>query len=254
MCGRFSLTASPEQVADLFGLEEIEDFPPRYNIAPTQPVLMTHIDAANNKVAGLVRWGLVPDWVKDPKEFTLLINARSETASSKPSFRNAMRHRRSLLPASGFYEWYRPVKSATDKEKQAYWITPNAGQIVAFGALIETWCGADGSEIDSGCILTTSSNTNIANIHHRMPVVIKPKDFDQWLDCKTQEPKHVAHLMQPVEDNYFQAITVSNKVNKVANFGPELQNEIVKEQSSTKLQEHTTKNSGENPERQLDLF
>jgi len=221
MCGRFSLTATPEEVAELLGLDALEAFPPRYNIAPTQPVLMANINAANKRVATLVRWGLVPAWVKEPKEFSLLINARCETAAIKPSFKNAMRHRRTLIPASGFYEW----KRSGDK-KQAYWVRPANGNIVMFGGLMETWAGADGSEIDSGCILTTASNSQLAKIHHRMPVIIKPEDFERWLDCKTREPRDVADLTAPVEDGYFEAIAVSDLVNKVANSGPEVQKEM----------------------------
>jgi len=221
MCGRYSLTATPEEVAELFDLDGIDDFPPRYNIAPTQPILMVGNGPAGKRDAILVRWGLVPSWVKDPQDFTLLLNARSETASEKPSFRTAMRHRRMLLPASGFYEWHRPADKSLPK--QAYWITPKDGGIVCFGGLMETWSSAEGSEIDSGCILTTGSNAQIGNIHHRMPVVIRPEDFDRWLDCKTQEPRDVADLMQPVEDGFFEAIAVSDKVNKVANTGPDIQ-------------------------------
>ncbi len=239
MCGRFSLTATPQEVAQLLGLDGLEDFPPRYNIAPTQPVLMANIDAANNKVATLVRWGLVPSWVKDPRDFTLLLNARSETAATKPSFRNAMRHKRTLIPASGFYEWHR----AGDK-KQAYWIAPANGNIVMLGGLMETWSSADGSEIDSGCILTTSSNRQMSKIHHRMPVVIKPEDFDRWLDCKSQEPRDVEDLMKPVEDEYFTAIAVSDLVNKASNSGPQLQQEITPD-----IKPATPK-----PKGQLDLF
>jgi putative SOS response-associated peptidase YedK len=239
MCGRFSLTATPEEVAQLLGLDALEAFPPRYNIAPTQPVLMANIDAANNRVATLVRWGLVPTWVKDPKDFTLLLNARSETAATKPSFRNAMRHRRTLIPASGFYEWHR----AGDK-KQAYWITPSQGNMVMFGGLMETWSSADGGEIDSGCILTTNSNAQLSKIHHRMPVVIKPEDFERWLDCKTQEPRDVAALMEPVEDGFFKAIAVSDLVNKVANSGPQVQKEMTPD-----IAPATPK-----PNDQLDLF
>jgi len=132
-----------------------------------------------------------------------------------------MRHRRVLIPATGFYEWHRPE----DKKlpKQAYWIRPADGGVICFAGLVETWMGKDGSEMDSGCILTTGSNNQIGNIHHRMPVVIKPSDFDRWLDCKTQEPRNVSHLMQGVEDGFFEAIAVSDRVNKVANVGPDIQ-------------------------------
>ena len=250
MCGRFSLTATPEEVAELFGLDEVEDFPPRYNIAPTQPILVAHNNAAQERDASLVRWGLVPGWVKEPKEFTLLINSRSETAASKPSFRNAMRHRRSLIPASGFYEWYRPAGNDKNLKKQAYWITPSDGGIVVFGGLMETWCGKEGSEVDTGCILTTQSNKQIGNIHHRMPVVIKPQDFEEWLDCKTREPRDVAHLMNAVEDGFFTATPVGDAVNKVANSGPEIQNPLPPDEVEPRQPEPDNQSSDD----QLDLF
>ena len=207
MCGRFSLTADPEELAALFDLAELSEFPPRYNIAPTQPILTVGINAAGKRDAILVRWGLIPHWVKDPGDFTLIINARSETANTKASFKTAMRHRRVLIPASGFYEWHRPANKKLPK--QAYWIKSASGEPIFFAGLVETWMGKDGSEMDSGCILTTQSNEQIGNIHHRMPVVIQPSDFDRWLDCKTQEPKDVADLLDPVADGFFEALAVS---------------------------------------------
>jgi putative SOS response-associated peptidase YedK len=224
MCGRFSLTATPQEVAESLGLYELEGFPPRYNIAPTQPVLVAVNGPAGNRTGVLVRWGLVPAWVKEPRDFTLLLNARCETASEKPAFRNAMRHRRVLVPASGFYEWKRHADPKA--KKQAYWIRPANGGIVTFGGLMETWHSADGSEIDSGAILTTGSNASIGAIHDRMPVVIKPQDRERWLDCKTQEPRQVADLLKPVEDGYFEAIPVGDLVNKVDNAGPEIQRRV----------------------------
>lgn len=254
MCGRYSLTASPEEVAELFELDEIEPFPPRYNIAPTQPILMVGNSAANARQAILVRWGLVPSWVKDPADFTLLLNARSETAAEKPSFRTAMRHRRMLVPASGFYEWHRPADKSLPK--QAYWIKPADGGIVCFGGLLETWSDAGGSEIDSGCILTTASNEQIGKIHHRMPVVIRPGDFDRWLDCKTQEPRDVADLMQPVEDGFFEAVAVGDKVNKVANSGPDIQEPLAEKagQGAPASSASTAKPAKARDKSQLDLF
>lgn len=221
MCGRFSLTAEPDELAGLFELDELGAFPPRYNIAPTQPILTVGVSPAGEREAKLVRWGLIPHWVKDPATFTLIINARSETAATKASFRSAMRHRRVLVPASGFYEWYRPDDKK--KPKQPYWIRPSGNGPIAFAGLVETWMGADGSEMDTGCILTTESNDQIGNIHHRMPVVIRPRDFDRWLDCFNNEPREVADLLQPVEDGFFEAIPVGTAVNKVANSGPEIQ-------------------------------
>jgi putative SOS response-associated peptidase YedK len=229
MCGRFSLTATPEEVQELFGLEDIEDFPPRYNIAPTQPILIVagdrrreEGDNRTDRRALLARWGFIPGWVKDPAEFPLLINARSETAAEKASFRAAMRHRRVLVPASGFYEWHRPPKGSKQKSVP-YWIKPRQGGIVAFAGLMETYMSADGAEMDTAAILTVGPNREIAPIHDRMPVVIAPHDFSRWLDCLNQEPRHVSDLMVPAPDDYFEAIRVSDLVNKVSNSGPEIQ-------------------------------
>lgn len=228
MCGRFVLQATPGEIADHLDLIGLEDFPPRFNIAPTQPILIVvegeqHDTGSNlpNRQAMLVRWGFMPGWVKDPKTFPLLINARSETAIGKASFRAAMRHRRILIPASGFYEWRRPTKEEGGKP-QAYYIRPKRGGIVAFAGLMETWSSADGSEVDTGAILTTAANASMSRLHDRMPVVIPPQAFSRWLDCKTQEPREVSSLMTAADEDFFEMIPVSDKVNKVANLGPEL--------------------------------
>ncbi|XUY27647.1 SOS response-associated peptidase [Agrobacterium sp. rho-8.1] len=228
MCGRFVLNSTPQEVAEYLDLIGLEEFPARFNIAPTQPILIV-LEGAQpqpgsnlpNRQAMLVRWGFLPGWVKDPKDFPLLINARSETAIEKASFRAAMRHRRVLIPATGFYEWHRPSKEEGGKS-QAYYIRPKRGGIVAFAGLMETWSSADGSEVDTGAFLTTSANRSIARIHDRMPVVIAPEDFSRWLDCKMQEPRDVVDLMKANDDDFFEIIPVSDKVNKVANVGADL--------------------------------
>lgn len=228
MCGRFALLALPEDVQEAFALMELEDFPARYNIAPTQPVLAIiegdRPEPGSNRPvrrAVLLRWGLIPRFVKDPKEFPLLINARAETAIGKASFRAAMRHRRILIPASGFYEWYRPEKGSKGKS-QAYWVRPRQGGIVAFAGLMETWASADGSEVDTGAILTADAPPSFRAIHDRVPVVIAPEDYARWLDCKSVEPRDVADLMLPAQDDLFEAIPISDLVNKVSNTGPEI--------------------------------
>lgn len=229
MCGRFALTSKPDEVAENLGLVTLEAFPPRYNIAPTQPILVvmgTGSGAPGSNLpprqAMLARWGLIPGWVKDPNEFPLLINARSETVIEKASFRAAMRHRRVLVPTSGFYEWRRPAKDSSGKA-QAYWIRPRHGELVAFAGLMETWASADGSEMDTAAIVTCAANNAIGRIHDRMPVVIRPEDFTRWLDCGAGEPRQVADLMRPTEDDFFEAVPVSDLVNKVKNTGPEIQ-------------------------------
>jgi putative SOS response-associated peptidase YedK len=258
MCGRFSLTATPEEVAEIFALLEIEDFPARYNIAPTQPILAiisgeTQAPGSNvpSRKAILLRWGLIPGWVKDPNDFPLLINARSETAIGKASFKAAMRHRRILVPASGFYEWHRPEKGSGEKS-QAYWVRPKKGGVIALAGLMETWSSADGSEVDTGAILTASSNPSFMPIHDRMPVVIAPEDFSRWLDCKTQEPREVADLMKSADDDFFEAIPVSSLVNKVANTGPELQDPVEPEIQTKPVARK--KALGGDGDGQMDLF
>ena len=251
MCGRYSLLARPEELAQFFELPELGVFPPRYNIAPTQPILTVGINAAGEREGQLVRWGLIPHWVKDPGDFTLLLNARAETITEKASFKTAIRHRRVLIPATGFYEWHRPDNKSLPK--QAYWIRPSHGGTFAFAGIAETWMGKDGSEMDSAAIITTSSNSQIGNIHHRMPVVIKPEDFDRWLDCKTQEPRDVADLMQGVENGYFEAIAVSDRVNKVSNTGPEIQEPGLAE-PVVKAQKKKTVTKPKPDDGQMDLF
>jgi len=218
MCGRYALTATPEEVRALFGYLDGEDFPPRYNIAPSQPVAIVRLEHGARRLV-LARWGLVPSWVKDPKRFALLFNARAETASEKPAFRAAMRYRRCLFPASGFYEWRR----GPGKSKQPYWVRPRGGGLVAFAGLWETWSDRDGGEIDTASILTTDANSTIAPIHDRMPVVIEADDFDRWLDCRGYAPDAVAELLRPAPVALFEAIPVGSRVNTAANDDPALQ-------------------------------
>ena len=227
MCGRFALLAKTDLAEAYFDLAELDDLPERYNIAPTQPILVVVAGEKQQpgsnlpeRKAMLVRWAFMPGWVKDPRDFPLLINARSETAIGKASFRAAMRHRRILVPASGFFEWRRTEEKGV--KAQAYWIRPKKGEIVAFAGLMETWSSADGSEVDTGAILTAAANNDISRIHDRMPVVIRRQDFSRWLDCKTQEPRDVLDLMKPIDDGFFEAIPVSDRVNKVANMGPDI--------------------------------
>ncbi|WP_150496733.1 SOS response-associated peptidase [Roseibium aquae] len=211
MCGRFALTATPEDVRALLGYLDRPNFPPRYNIAPTQPIATVRQAGAERRFH-LVRWGLVPSWVKDPASFTLLINARAETAAQKPSFRTAMRHHRCLIPASGFYEWRR-----TPEGKQAYWIAPPDGGVIAFAGLWDTWSDPDGGEIDTAAILTVPANRTIGRIHHRMPAVLDPEDHAAWLSTGDVMARDAQALLKPAGEDDLVAVPVSDRVNKVAN-------------------------------------
>jgi putative SOS response-associated peptidase YedK len=153
--------------------------------------------------------------VKDVKAFQLLFNARADSAAEKAAFRAAMRHRRVLVPASGFYEWRKG--SGRKARAQPFWIRPREGRLIAFAGLMETYADANGSEIDTAAILTTDANAALSPIHERMPVVIRPQDFSRWLDCRGREPRDVADLMRPVDDDFFEAVPVSEAVNAVAN-------------------------------------
>jgi len=218
MCGRFLLTATPEELQALFGYLDGEAFPPRYNIAPTQPIAVVRMMHGARRF-GLVRWGLIPPFAEDPKKFQLLINARAETVEEKPSFRNAMRYRRCLVPASGFYEWRRMPGSNSGRTRQPFWLRPRDGQPVAFAGLWENWYAKDGSDIESGAIITITANRVVAPIHDRMPVVIAPRDFGQWLEGT---PAEAADLMRPAPDDVFEAVEVSRRVNAVANDDPDV--------------------------------
>ena len=217
MCSRYSLTSPPEAVRAYFGLGEVEPFPPRYNIAPTQPVAIVRQGLRGAHEFALVRWGLIPSWVKDPREFTTLINARAETAAEKPSFRAAMRHRRCLVPANGFYEWTGPAG-----RKVPHLIRRPGAALMAFAGLWEHWLGADGSEFDSMAILTVDANAAVSAIHDRMPVILAESDFERWLECRGGSAAGVGDLLAPVAEDHLRFLTVSPRVSNSRNEGPDL--------------------------------
>jgi len=189
MCGRYTIIASPEALRALFRYEEQPNFPPRYNVAPTQPIAIVRLVDGKRHFA-LVRWGLLPSWVKDPKTFTLLINARGETAAEKPAFRAAMKRRRCLIPADGFYEW-----QAAGERKRPFYVHAKSGAPLAFAGLWETWTGPNGEELETAAIVTTRANRTLSPIHERMPVIVPPEGFDLWLDSATVDATTAAALI-----------------------------------------------------------
>lgn len=218
MCSRYSLTSPSEAVRAYFSLERIEDFPPRYNIAPTQPVGIVRTGHAGAREFALVRWGLIPSWVKDVKAFSTLINARSESAADKPSFRAAFRHRRCLVPASGFYEW-----TGAAGAKQPHLVRRRDGGPMAFAGLWEHWQDAGGSELETMTILTVAANKGLAWLHDRMPVILAPDAFDMWLDCKSVKADMAAVLLQPAPEGILETVAVSRTLNNPRNEGPAVQ-------------------------------
>jgi len=196
MCSRYSFTSPPEAVRRLFAYPQQPNFPPGDNIAPSQPVPVIRLDHNGEREFLLVRWGLVPAWVKDPRKFTTLINARSETVFEKPSFRAAITHRRCLVPANGFYEW-----TGARGHKTPHYIRRHDGGLIAFAGLWETWLGIDGSEFDSMAILTTQANATMEPIHGRMPVIVPQEHHAAWLDVRETEKADVAALLRPAPDD-----------------------------------------------------
>lgn len=211
MCGRYVITSPPAVIRALFGYPEQPNFPPRYNVAPTQPIPIVRLAEARREFA-LVRWGLIPAWVKDPKGFSLLINARAESVLDKPAFRNAMRRRRCLIPADGFYEW-----REAGGRKQVFFVRRRDGTPFAFAGLCETWAGPNGEELDTAAIVTTNANRTLSAIHDRMPVILPDQAFDLWLDCAKADAETAAALLVPARDETLEAYEVSPAVNRVAN-------------------------------------
>ena len=208
MCSRYSLTSPHEAVRAYFKYEGEHVFPPRPTIAPTEPVGIVRNSPAGVREFALVRWGLLPPWVKDPREFSTLINARSETVTEKPSFRGAIRHKRCLVPADGFYEWMGEKGS----KRPFRFGRADGGGVFAMAGLYEQWMGADGSELESMAILTTDANAFMAPIHDRMPVILDPKDFELWLDCRPGTADPILNLLHPPADDFLEAIAIPGKL------------------------------------------
>jgi putative SOS response-associated peptidase YedK len=223
MCGRYVIISTPEAIQALFGYGERPNFPPRYNVAPTQPIPIVRL-ADGKRSFALMRWGLWPSWVKDPKTFPLLINARGESVLEKPAFRNAMRRRRCLIPTDGFYEWRAPGAGGAKKPYfvRAKKLAGGDAPALAFAGLYETWTGPNGEELDTAAIVTTAANRTLAPIHERMPVFVLKEAFDLWLDCANVEADVAAALIRPADDNLLEVYPVSPAVNRVINDSPAL--------------------------------
>jgi putative SOS response-associated peptidase YedK len=219
MCGRFTLTSPASLLADLFEIEPPAGLVPRYNIAPTQDVLVVRRpDPAGPREGAMLRWGLVPSWARDVAIGSRMINARSETAAEKPSFRAAMKKRRCLVPADGFYEW-----AARDEgPKQPYRITLADGEPFAFAGLWEHWHDVEEDALLETCtILTTSANDRLRELHDRMPVILPPPAWDEWLTRPPDEDAR-ARLLGPYPGETMRWYAVSRAVNSARHDDPSL--------------------------------
>jgi len=224
MCGRFVITSPPGVLRQMFRYPEQPNFPPRYNVAPTQPVPVVMMDQGARRFQ-LMRWGLLPPWVKDPRDFALLINARSETVLDKPAFKNAIRRRRCLIPADGYYEWQNAARG-----KRPFFVHPRNGGPIGFAALAETWIGPNGEELDTVAIVTAPASEDLAVLHPRVPVVIPPQDLARWLDFRLYEPREVMPLLTGPRPGEFAWHEVSTRVNHVANDDVDLMRPLSAEQ------------------------
>jgi len=223
MCGRFALAADRADLQDAFPeFALLEQLAPRYNIAPTQPVLVIPNDGTGK--ADFFVWGLIPSWAKDPSIGTRLINARAETLAEKPSFRAAYRYRRCLILADGFFEWQAPttiVSQAGSKVKIPHYIRLKSGRPFAFAGLWEDWHAPDGSQVKSAAIITTQPNELMARLHNRMPVILPPDAYAHWLEPEPRQPADLQRLLVPYPAEAMSAYPVSTLVNSPANDRPE---------------------------------
>jgi putative SOS response-associated peptidase YedK len=212
MCGRFDLHLPREAIAGIFGITIVQDIQPRYNIAPTQQVVVirTYPDATRH--LDLLKWGLIPSWAKDPSIGSRMINARSETVDVKPAFRTALKHRRCIIPANGFYEW-REVSG----KKHPLYVKLKSNDLMMFAGLWDHWKSPEGEVIESCTILTTTTNDLIKPLHDRMPVILEPKDIDLWLDHQVADPEQLKPLFKPYFSEHMEMHPVSDLVNSPRN-------------------------------------
>lgn len=220
MCGRYSLTASLQKLAERFEFDSDEEiFPPRYNIAPTQQVLT--VIGGQTRRAGFIRWGLIPSWSKDGPSSRPLINARAETVAEKPAFRDSLKKRRCLVLADGFYEWQQAGGA-----KRPMRVAMRSGEPFAFAGLWSMGRDSEGNRISSCAIITTAANDLLRPIHHRMPVILPQKAEDLWLDKALDDSVVLTQLLEPCSDDAMEAYEVSGLVNSAANDVPEVTNPV----------------------------
>lgn len=216
MCGRYSLTASLDELARRFDFDSNrDDFEPRYNIAPTQQVLA--VVGGDARRAGFIRWGLIPQWAKGDSASPPVINARAETVAEKPTFRDSLRRRRCLILADGFYEWQKMGDA-----KRPMRVALRSGEPFAFAGLWSMSSDPEGNRVSSCAIITTAANDLLRPIHHRMPVILSEEVEDLWLDTALDDSQTLTQLLEPYPDDALEAYEVSALVNSASNDRPEV--------------------------------
>lgn len=227
MCGRYVIAYGPEMLVHGFSATRVVSFPQRYNVAPQPQVPVVYETREGERVAELMRWGLVPHWAKDASIGNKLNNARAESIADKPSFRQAVRRRRCILPASGFYEW-QAVAAGSGGGKQPWYVSPKGEPLFAFAGLFEAWRPKPDADAEAAdwlltcCIVTTAPNALMATIHDRMPVTLARNNWDAWLSRGVQDPAELAPLMQGQPAEAMQAWPVARTVNRSSAEGAEL--------------------------------
>lgn len=217
MCGRYAFFSPAEAVRRTFEIDELPPLEPRYNIAPTQPVPVLRATGSGGRKLGLLRWGLIPSWAKDPSIGNRMINARGETLTERPAYRSAYRRRRCILPADGWYEW-----QAAAAGRQPWFIRSRNGMPLGLAGLWESWRDPEtGEAVESCTIVTTDAAEPIASIHGRMPVVLPAEAHAAWLDPELQDPATLGRWLAPCEPA-LSAFQVSRRVNNPRNEGPDL--------------------------------
>ena len=216
MCGRYVLFGPPSRYRDHFGAAEAFDMAPRFNVAPSQTLPLVRQHADGTRAFVFARWGLIPSWVKDPGALNRPINAKAETAAIKPMFRGAFRKNRVLVPADAFYEW-----KVVAGKKQPYLIRMRDGAPFGMAGLLERWRGPEG-EVQTFAVLTTEANALMAEIHNRMPAIIRPEDYASWLDPEVSDVVRLQGMLVPYPERAMEAYPVSRRVNSPANDGPDL--------------------------------
>jgi putative SOS response-associated peptidase YedK len=226
MCGRYALTSAPQAIKRLFDYSDTPNFPPRYNIAPTQPIPIVVAERGARRFM-LARWGFLPGFAKDSRDFPLIFNARSETVLERASFRNAMKRRRCLAPADAYYEWMK-LGAGRKIERRHYLFRRTDGAPMGFAGLWETYAGTDGAEIDTACIFTTDANGATAAVHDRMPVILEPKDFAAWLDCDAVRDVEATTLLRPAAEDRLEFFEIGPAINKATTDEPHVQEPLAR--------------------------